>query len=517
MLEHNESLKNFADRITTFPTFKFLIDWEDNGNYVDESRFVLNRISGSQDKGEFISSLNSQDLTIELENSTGRFDPFVGEMKDYILPDRPCQLWLGYGGYNLQILEGRIQNFSFNDELKKLTIYVWDISDKFSETIYSNDLLVSKRTDELLTEIMNKLGIGSSEYDFDIGEIVVGVSFFGGETARVLIEKITQAERGRIFISNTGKLVFWSKTTAKRNAVNPVETLSTSKNIEKIDPSFNWDDLVKTVVVKSIQRKIANSLEVIFNLQVSEGLNAGQSKTFFCDYADQITLENFPATDVQTPISTTDYLANDSEDGTGTDRTADISISISKLANTSIVEITNNHSAPVYLTKLQLRGKPARVVSTIRLQRSSSVATVGKTLEIENDFIEKYDNAESVAFEELERREQINGKIFVDVLNAYPYIEVGDILEIEDKRNNTKKNYELIQRKFVFDKMIKQNLTLITALTPRYFLQSENLFLNDSVSISALDQYYYGRETQTETDPLLVLIYDNEKQFTLGD
>jgi hypothetical protein len=54
--------------------------------------------------------------------------------------------------------------------------------------------------------------------------------------------------------------------------------------------------------------------------------------------------------------ATTDYLANDSADGTGTNRTSSISVSLTKRAQSMDVALTNGHSGTVYITKLQAQG-----------------------------------------------------------------------------------------------------------------------------------------------------------------
>ena len=55
-------------------------------------------------------------------------------------------------------------------------------------------------------------------------------------------------------------------------------------------------------------------------------------------------------------MATTDYTANASEDGSGTNLTSNISIAITNYATTSQLVITNTGGTGAYLTLMQLRG-----------------------------------------------------------------------------------------------------------------------------------------------------------------
>jgi hypothetical protein len=58
-----------------------------------------------------------------------------------------------------------------------------------------------------------------------------------------------------------------------------------------------------------------------------------------------------------TPVATTDYTFNTSEDGTGTDLTTSLAVVATYYANSVKFSVTNNGSSDGYLTKLQSRGK----------------------------------------------------------------------------------------------------------------------------------------------------------------
>ncbi len=57
------------------------------------------------------------------------------------------------------------------------------------------------------------------------------------------------------------------------------------------------------------------------------------------------------------PVATTDYKANTVADGTGTDKTANVTVTAEPFASTVKFTITNNDAGPVYMNALGIRGK----------------------------------------------------------------------------------------------------------------------------------------------------------------
>jgi hypothetical protein len=76
-------------------------------------------------------------------------------------------------------------------------------------------------------------------------------------------------------------------------------------------------------------------------------------------------------TDQVAPVATTDYLANTLADGTGTNKTANITVTATTFASSVKFTITNNDAATVYLTKLQIRGRGLYDQSPVTVESSS--------------------------------------------------------------------------------------------------------------------------------------------------
>jgi hypothetical protein len=107
-------------------------------------------------------------------------------------------------------------------------------------------------------------------------------------------------------------------------------------------------------------RKVDVSNVVLYSLvpNANTFIEANSAIVIQAPYVDpNQTAQQIGAASVVTPVSTTDYTANSAADGSGTDLTASLALSIQKNATASQITITNTHpTLRAYLTKLQVRG-----------------------------------------------------------------------------------------------------------------------------------------------------------------
>lgn len=117
-----------------------------------------------------------------------------------------------------------------------------------------------------------------------------------------------------------------------------------------------WNRVRLTYHQKTID---AAATTVLFSATSIPLLAPGQVLTLWGSYVVQSnTLKLIGGTSQVVPIvATTDYLANAAQDGSGTDLTANVSVSTSAFASTVKFTITNNGTTPAYVTQLQVRGK----------------------------------------------------------------------------------------------------------------------------------------------------------------
>jgi hypothetical protein len=89
----------------------------------------------------------------------------------------------------------------------------------------------------------------------------------------------------------------------------------------------------------------------------SPAIAPGVARTYIARYPTSASANNARGVALwTTTAATTDMLGNTAADGSGTNVTASIGISVSKSSETMEITLTNNTSATAYITKLQARG-----------------------------------------------------------------------------------------------------------------------------------------------------------------
>lgn len=190
---------------------------------------------------------------------------------------------------------------------------------------------------------------------FDTGLQNIGVAAFSGNTALFEIKEACNSEGARFYADENGDLHFENR---QHYNLEAYQVSSAQFDFSRII-SFNHPEgdtgIINSVTIKMTPRSIV-ATKVIWTYFEVVQIPAGGTITRWASFADPVPTTS---TGLVTPVATTDYLANDAANGSGTNRTSSISIVTTKFTDSAKLEITNGFGSPVYLTFLQLRGTPA--------------------------------------------------------------------------------------------------------------------------------------------------------------
>ena len=120
------------------------------------------------------------------------------------------------------------------------------------------------------------------------------------------------------------------------------------------------------------------------------------------------------------PVSITDYKANTLADGTGEDRTANISLTMSAFAETAKLTLTNTGTDLVYITLLKVRGDAYSDGSqtTRKAVDSSSQLDYNKRVKkLDGKFLNTIDQAQDYCDFVLARFKEPHGNVKVSLVN----------------------------------------------------------------------------------------------------
>lgn len=294
-------------------------------------------------------------------------------------------------------------------------------------------MFTTDSTDAILQRALQDLGYTTAQYDLDPGINIVNFGLFEtGQKWGDYVDQLVKAENGHLYQDESGVIKFdnrqhWSQFPY----FNVQRVIATSQVINAVLP--NADHIINVVEVKASPR-ILESSQRIWELSVGGGsvlLPVGDTEVW-ASYDD-------PIFSVTTPVpngtvgQTSYYAANlyAVPLPTGGNRTFGVSIkSITNFAQSSKIVFTNNLTYEVYLTVLDIWGRPARKTGDIYYKEKvdSSITAYGeRPLIIENDYIQNSDWAKSLAgiiLADFARPENLQEL----TIRAIPELQLGDLI-----------------------------------------------------------------------------------------
>jgi hypothetical protein len=218
----------------------------------------------------------------------------------------------------------------------------------------------NKKMEEVVALIIANMPVAPDLTDYGAGQDTFATVFdTTRSTTRALTElaKVTQSELGMTWVeTSSGERLC----TRGRNGFQSIASSATFTDADIIGAEIEYGaDYYNEVVTETYPRRVdASATSVLFNLDRPVSVGAGETVTISGSYSDpdQKAVE-VSGIDMVTPAATTDYLFNTAEDGTGTNITANLTVTATYGANGVNYELTNSYGSTGYVTKLQARGK----------------------------------------------------------------------------------------------------------------------------------------------------------------
>ncbi|MCC6772129.1 MAG: hypothetical protein IT360_13040 [Gemmatimonadaceae bacterium] len=220
----------------------------------------------------------------------------------------------------------------------------------------------SRDTDGALAAIMDALGFDSGDRDFADGVQDLPMHFCVGENPIDAMMAVAASEMGGLLYPNAlGQARFEARNS--RLGTTPDATWGDGTVIIPAAVEYDLNPLehVTSVTARATVFRTGQAETRIF--EFSQNMFTRPTATSMALTAGQVWERTFQANSayvaLTTPVSVVDYLANDSQDGTGTDRTSLLTVTVTDLGGGRFrLRLVNTHSGTIYVTKFQLRGQP---------------------------------------------------------------------------------------------------------------------------------------------------------------
>lgn len=419
-------------------TWSILVDWDGNGTAETEEAsrtFGLLIERGRENmmtpEGEFADPRVGK-ATLWFWNEDRRFDPYYVDSPLYpnVLPGRKVQINVDYGsgagglaywqnnywpgnywaadelvgGYwqeagraQYPVFEGHIDDMQprYRDGKRVVRMVILDgwrgLRD---ETIYlpvDTDVL----TGEAISAILSDVGWPELDKYVTLNGDTIPYWWQTGETAARAIMDLVHSNMGKVWISAGGEFHWIERADLYNDAVDM--TITDGELRKEIIVPFQWNLIRNQIRVEVHPRTEVTAIELT-RMYDKPLIQPGESQTYWLDYV--YNNREVVATLLTTPAATTDYTMNSLADGTGTNLTANFSVTHTALGTVGKVVVTNNGATAGYVTLLKMRGNALDepMKATVERPDTTSQGVYGvRTLKIDQPWVQTIALAKELA------------------------------------------------------------------------------------------------------------------------
>jgi hypothetical protein len=180
---------------------------------------------------------------------------------------------------------------------------------------------------------------------------------------------------GRFFIARDGTATFLSRDDGQNSSVAAAATIGSTTVLEGMTVGLGVDQIINLAQIAVYPVETVGSLQTLWTARSTLRLAPGEERIVYAPFHDANS-ERVGAVGVVEPAAGTDYTVNDRPDGSGFDYTSDPAFSIDTVIEATRAEFTlgNTATGPLYVTLLQIRGKPIRTYDPVVIEEADSTS-----------------------------------------------------------------------------------------------------------------------------------------------
>ena len=361
-------------------TWTLKIDWDGDGTPEDAgdgARISMLTVSRgrrywlSQDGVGFVAPDIGR-MVATVQNYDGRYDPYNTSSPLYpnVRPGILFQLQVSDGSTTYDVMAGRIWDIKPRSRGAGLvTLEGVDGWRYLADARVSTALQEGQTEAEILDLILDDVD-WPTLWGRDIASGVDTIDYWWADSksARSAIRELMGATFGTAALLGDGKFRYKSRHTVTSSIATLTESDYYRPSLYVAQP---WEVVRNKITVHYYPRTLEAGVE-LWRAQDIPIIPAGGSLTLWASFS--YDNESCPAKNVVTPVATTDYTANSKEDGTGTDMTSDISISMTAFSESAKLVISNSASQDAYMTFLRVRGDAVALLHAGKTESEDSTS-----------------------------------------------------------------------------------------------------------------------------------------------
>lgn len=382
--------------------------------------------------GDLFRGMRPGECIVTLNNWDGKYTPDDENRTYDIRPTFGLKVISTYLANTQTLFTGAVEALALNPDpgQRDLTLRAKDTIKSLLDKTITTSLFSDIQVNTFVADILDDIGVTQSSIDNITNTIPV--AWFSDRNSLNALEEIAESGYYSVFVDGGGTFNF-----RNRNfELSQGNKLSTE---DFFGLEFRKDDsrIFNRIKVGGERRRITTDVHTLTYIIEPVFVSAGSTKDFFLSYFDYQTREPVPATGlVSPPTSSEDVLVNEVSSGTGADITNQCSWWLDEFSEAAKCYIYNGSGQNGYITKFQIRGKPARKEPSIERLRevSSSQAVYGiRDFTIDNRWIQDESYAGDYADYLKQRFSDPQAKLTVQIRDHNPEargLELGNLITV---------------------------------------------------------------------------------------
>ena len=282
--------------------------------------------------------------TFTVYNGSGDYSPFTNT-SGYLTSAR------GYGvGIRFKVSDGSTTVTLFTGVIEALNIAsttrqevvinATDLSQSLLQNKLSDSVSAGLNTGEYISQLATTAGVASSS--IDDGLFIHPYAWIDEENIAEEMAQVAHSEAGRVFFDAAGTLQFVNlESLIADNVYATSQHTFTTARLDDIAAPFDWGNVYNEVTV-SYAPRVAVAGQIVYSLDEAITIAPGATET-------RTLRHKYPAYSVAIDDITI-------VDGGAVDVSADVSVSLTERAQTSVIELTNSGATLARVVKLTLTG-----------------------------------------------------------------------------------------------------------------------------------------------------------------
>lgn len=339
--------------------------------------------------GKLAGVFDNEDSRFNVENVSSPYYPYIPVGKETRLRVRTPS------GLFFPLFAGTVDDLNPDSKLAGTAAFSAEDGVRFLKQEASIPVQPSIRADQVIPLLLEKVGwLARWGSDLDIGADVRNFWWLDRGDVFSAMNDLVESELGTLWLRADGQLRFRSRYTSV-----PIIASLTQNNflLGSIETPRPWE-VVRNDMRVNVYPPVLQSAVEVWRWQEIPFMAAGASRTVFTPFTyGGVTV---PADTVIDPVATTDYTANTASNGSGTNLTANFSVTkVATFSGTAKLLVKNNGGVGGYPTLVRLRANAITVPNEtfVTAQDATSIARYQRrTFELASRWFQSSDKAQTI-------------------------------------------------------------------------------------------------------------------------